>query len=124
MDNLDPQEKLSPHTRAPHTRENVWRWLGAVLPFFFSVLPWLLPATLPRANQNPHLENSLRSSPLPELRAAPVAAVQAPSTALDVPPKAAQVQALEGRTLEARVFKSAGAVQPDVLYGKRKLEGG
>ena len=102
----------------------MWRWLGAVLPFFLSVLPWLLPATLPKTNQNPHLENSLRSSPLPELRAVPVASIQAPSTALDVPPRTAQVQALEGRTLEARVYESAGAVKPDVLYGKKKLEGG
>jgi len=119
MDNLDPRTD-----HKPRTREKVWRWLGAVLPFFFSVLPWLLPATLPRANQNPHVDNSLRSSPLPELRAAPVASVQTPNSVADVPPRPAQVQAREGRTLESRVFESAGAVQPDVLYGKRKLEGG
>lgn len=103
---------------------NLWRWLGAALPFFFSVLPWFFSSTLPRVSQNTQVENSLRSSPIPELRAAPVASVQVPSPHADLPPKRFKIQALEGRTLEARVFGVLGAVTPDLLYGKRKLEGG
>ena len=103
---------------------NLWRWLGAALPFFFSVLPWFFSSTLPKVAQNAQVENSLRSSPIPELRAAPVASVQVPSPHADLPPKRFQIQALEGRTLEARVFGVLGAVTPDLLYGKRKLEGG
>ena len=113
-----------PEELTPRPAVHLWRWLGAALPFFFSVLPWFFSSTLPKVAQNAQVENSLRSSPIPELRAAPVAGVQVPNPHADLPPKRFKIQALEGRTLEARVFGSAQASKPDLLYGKRKLEGG